>query len=90
MDDPLIDGYETYCIGKMNAYCKELEGKLQIAIEALEFYAEPNNWLSREIWEAGEGPALRDDYSTVTHQYNGEFFSSVVGGRKAREVLEEL
>ena len=27
MDDPNIDGYETYCIGKMDAYCKELEAK---------------------------------------------------------------
>ena len=39
MDDPNIDGYETYCIGKMDAYCKELEaknGELEKKLEAVE------------------------------------------------------
>lgn len=36
MNDPNIDGYETYCIGKIDAYCKELEAKLQVAVELMD------------------------------------------------------
>lgn len=57
MDDPNIDGYETYCIGKIDAYCKELEAKLKVAVEALEncrlwFDEGRMGFLNRELHEA--------------------------------------
>lgn len=36
MSDPMINDYETYCIGKAERYILELESKLALAMQIIE------------------------------------------------------
>jgi len=71
------------------SYAKELEAKLAVAVEALEFYANQNNWgmIHNEPTEDGgeEDIGARIDYDDVCRDEHDNNF--MCAGEKARAVL---
>ena len=77
----------------MNDYVsdiKTLETENKKLKACVEFYADPNKWLSREQWDVGEGTCLANDKELVNHLYEGSSYNSELGGKCARQCLKEL
>jgi len=72
-----------------------LREKLEKAIRCLEFYANTDNW-TRQYDDCLDGFVTQiniDDASNVYHKFSHENFGegkSIVGGKRARQVLSEM
>lgn len=66
---------------------ESLKAKLKIVTEALEFYADINNWTQRDDYYTSRSFI---DESDVKKGWNDEVgFTTKVGGVRARQALEE-
>ena len=75
---------------------EELEDKLKIAVDALEFYGNHESWINRDIagdiWHRAI-PKQHGDSETIRHYEhpNTDWVGTVVvGGKKAREALGKI
>lgn len=68
------------------SYAKELEAKLAVAVEALEFYADRNSWALLEDSSNFRSEIDHDDLQEFRPNRKAEY----CGGLKARAALEQL
>lgn len=73
-----------------NKKIAELEEKLAIAIEALEFYADGDNWGHIDPYKNDYRIIDKTDIGKGDFQISENVDDNYVGGLKAREALEEI
>ena len=69
---------------------KELEARLAIATEALEFYAHVDHWNHINPQTALYTVIGSDDIGDGSFQFNEDIDDDNVGGKKARQALAEI
>lgn len=82
------DGIAIHIVNDLIAANEELKAKLEIAIKALEFYADESNWLPHPDWHQ-DFELINDDSDTFMNDMN-ENNDDVIGGRRARQALKEI
>ena len=89
-DLPYINGHidmvEYAALEQANAEIKELEAKLAIAVEALEFYADLDSWKSSVSGDYIIDRIRYDDLETKHYNMS----NPSVGGKRARQALKEF
>ncbi len=78
-------------IEERNKKIVELEEKLKIAKDALEFYADKNNWTIQEDYEGYvNGGFIDSEDIERPEKIENTWTGYEYGGKKAREALEKL
>lgn len=64
---------------------QDLRAELEKERAVVDYYAEPNNWLRREMVSRDNTDCFMNDWYMVDHEYEGENYCTELGGKKARD-----